>query len=71
LRLATGIKVYLARQLVDAARLRRVVGGGCARALAADPFSGAAFVFRGKRSATFRLQFPGWLQNFRNERLRK
>jgi len=55
LRLDPGIKVYLACQPVD---LRRGFDGPSAdvgRVLAADPFSGAAFVFRGKRGrrATF------------------
>ena len=49
LQVAPGVKVYLACQPVD---MRRGFDGLCAdvaRALEGDPFSGAVFVFRGKR----------------------
>lgn len=49
LQIAPGVKVYLACRPVD---MRRGFNGLCAdvaRVLEADPFSGAAFVFRGKR----------------------
>ena len=49
LRLAPGIKVYRACQPVDLRRGFDGLSAEVARVLAADPFSGAAFVFRGKR----------------------
>ena len=49
LRLAPGIKVYLACQPVDLRRGFDGLSAEAAQVLAADPFSGAAFVFRGKR----------------------
>ena len=49
LRLAPEIKVFLACQPVDMRRGFDGLSAEVARVLAADPFSGAAFVFRGKR----------------------
>ncbi len=49
LRLAPGIKVYLACQPVDLRRGFDGLSAEAAQVLAADPFSGTAFVFRGKR----------------------
>ena len=49
LRVAPGVKVYLACQPVDMRRGFDGLSADVARVLAADPFSGSAFVFRGKR----------------------
>jgi transposase len=49
LRVAPGVKVYLACQPVDMRRGFDGLSADVARILAADPYSGAAFVFRGKR----------------------
>ena len=49
LRVAPGVKVYLACQPVDIRRGFDGLSADVARVLAADPYSGAAFVFRGKR----------------------
>ena len=49
LRLAPGIKVYLACQPVDLRRGFDGLSAEVGRVLAADPYSRAAFVFRGKR----------------------
>ena len=49
LRLAPAVKVYLACQPVDMRRGFDGLSADVARILAADPYSGAAFVFRGKR----------------------
>jgi len=49
LRVAPGVKVYLACQPVDMRRGFDGLSADVARVLAADPYSGAAFVFRGKR----------------------
>ncbi len=49
LHVAPGVTVYLACQPVDMRRGFDGLSADVARILAADPFSGAAFVFRGKR----------------------
>ena len=49
LHVAPGVKVYLACQPVDMRRGFDGLSAEVARILAADPYSGAAFVFRGKR----------------------
>ncbi len=49
LRVAPGVKVYLACRPVDMRRGFDGLSADVARTLASDPYSGAAFVFRGKR----------------------
>ena len=46
---APGVKVYLACQPVDMRRGFDGLSADVARIFAADPYSGAAFVFRGRR----------------------
>ena len=55
LRLAPEIKVFLACQPVDMRRGFDGLSAEVARVLAADPFSGAAFVFRGKRGGYVKI----------------
>jgi transposase len=49
LQIAPGVKVYLACRPVDMRRGFNGLSADVARVLEADPFSGAVFVFRGKR----------------------
>lgn len=49
LQIAPGVKVYLACRPVDMRRGLHGLAADVARMLAADPYSGAVFVFRGKR----------------------
>ena len=55
LQIATNVKVYLACRPVDMRRGFDGLSADVARILVADPYSGAVFVFRGKRGqqATF------------------
>jgi transposase len=45
----TGVRVWLAGGVTDMRRGMNGLAPDVARVLAADPYSGAAFVFRGKR----------------------
>lgn len=49
LQIAPGVKVYLACKPVDMRRGLNGLSADVAQILHADPFSGAVFVFRGKR----------------------
>ena len=59
LTLPAGIRVYLACGVTDMRRGFDSLSAQVQTALALDPFSGALFIFRGKRGqpATFRIQF--------------